>query len=156
MQRFHTLAAAVLLAVCAAVNAADLTPAESSKDALAGAREHIAAKRWSAAIDELKRVNATDNADWNNLMGYSMRKQKTPDFAAAEAYYDAALRIAPAHRGALEYSGELYLMKGDLGQAEKRLATLDKACTFSCAEYRELKQAVERYKANGNQYVSAW
>ena len=47
-------------------------------------------------------------------------------------------------------------MKGDLGQAEKRLATLDKACTFSCAEYRELKQAVERYKANGNQYVSAW
>ena len=156
MQRLHTLAAAVLLAVCAAVNAADLTPAESSKDALAGAREHIAAKRWSAAIDELRRVNATDNADWNNLMGYSMRKQKTPDLAAAESYYDAALRIAPAHRGALEYSGELYLMKGDLGQAEKRLATLDKACTFSCAEYRELKQAVERYKANGNQYVSAW
>jgi len=146
---------AALLLAFGAAHAADLTPAEPTKDALAGAREHIAAKRWDAALDELKRVNATDNADWNNLMGYSMRKQKTPDLAAAESYYNAALRIAPAHRGALEYSGELYLMKGDVGQAEKRLATLDKACTFSCAEYRELKAAIERYKANGNQYVSS-
>jgi uncharacterized protein HemY len=89
-------------------------------------------------------------------MGYSMRKQKTPDLDAAQQYYDTALRIAPAHRGALEYSGELFLMKGDLPSAEKRLGALDKACTFSCAEYRELKQSIERYKANGNKRVSSW
>jgi hypothetical protein len=40
-------------------------------------------------------------------------------------------------------------MKGDLPRAEQRLATLDKVCTFSCSEYRELKQAVADYRAGG-------
>ena len=78
-----------------------------------------------------------------------------PDYDAAERYYNEALRIDPKHRGALEYSGELYLMKGDLGKAEERLTTLDKVCTFSCAEYRDLKKSVEAYKKNGNKYVAA-
>jgi len=100
-------------------------------------------------------VNDTGNADWNNLMGYSMRKQATPDYAAAAHYYDEALRIDPRHKGALEYSGELALINGDLPKAEERLATLDKACRFSCEEYRDLKRAVDRYKANGNKYVAS-
>jgi Flp pilus assembly protein TadD len=153
----HRLAACVLLlAIAGAPRADDAGPAQPAKDPLATARARIAAKQFDAAIDELKRVNATDNADWNNLMGYSMRKQQTPDLAAAERYYDAALRIAPAHRGALEYSGELYLMKGDLPAAQKRLATLDKACAGSCPEFRDLKQAIDSYKANGNKSASTW
>ena len=108
-----------------------------------------------AAIDELKRVDDTGSADWNNLMGYSLRKSKTPDYAAAEKYYDEALRIAPAHRNALEYSGELYLMLEQLPKAEQRLAALDKACSFGCEQYTELKKAVQAYKANGNRYVAA-
>ena len=40
---------------------------------LAAARAHIQAARWVAAIDELRRVNATGDADWNNLMGYAQR-----------------------------------------------------------------------------------
>ena len=28
-------------------------------------------------------------------------------------------------------------------------------CTFSCGEYRDLKRAVERYKAAGNKYIAA-
>ena len=88
-------------------------------------------------------------------MGYSLRKAKTPDYAAAEQYYAEALRIDPKHRGALEYSGELYLMTGDLPKAEQRLAALDKACTFGCSEYTDLKKAVQNYKANGNKYVAA-
>jgi len=123
------------------------TPEPARPDALAGARSHIQAKRWPDAIAELKRVNAADSADWNNLMGYSLRKQATPDFAGAERHYAEALRIDPKHRGALEYSGELALAKGDLPGAQARLATLDKLCPFSCAEYRELKKAIERHKA---------
>lgn len=151
------LCAAVALTLAATVSfAADTGPAVTPKaDPLAAAREQIAAKKWVAAIDELKKVNAADSADWNNLMGYSLRKAKTPDYDAAERYYGEALRIDPKHRGALEYSGELYLMKGDLSKAEERLATLDKVCTFSCAEYRDLKKAVETYKKNGNKYVAA-
>ena len=60
------------------------------------------------------------------------------------------MRINPKHRGALEYSGELYLMTGDLAKAEQRLATLDKACTFGCEEFTDLKKAIASFKANGN------
>lgn len=145
--------AAALGAAFSTVQAADDAPSPGSKaaaaDPLTPAREHIRAKRWAAAIEELKKVDARGSADWNNLMGYAYRKAKTPDYAAAERYYDEALRIDPKHRGALEYSGELYLMKGDLAKAEARLAALDKVCTFSCSEYRDLKAAVAEYKATG-------
>ncbi len=135
--------------------AADTTPADDVPDALATARTFVASKNWSAAIAELKRVNQADNADWNNLMGYSARKAAPPDLAAAERHYDAALRIDPKHRGALEYSGELYLMKGDVAKAEQRLAQLDKACRFGCEEYTDLKRALQKFKANGNKLVAA-
>ena len=151
------LAGASLLGALLSVgsaHAADYSPSPA-QDALAQARSMIAAKRWEGAIEELRRVNATGNADWNNLMGFAMRKQKTPDLAAAERHYNEALRIEPKHRGALEYSGELYLMKGDLPTAEQRLAALDKACLLPCSEYTDLKRAVERYKAAGNQYQAA-
>ena len=151
----------LLLALAAApVLAADMAPAPAADtavpaDKLGAARRHIAAKRWPDAIAELKRVNDSGSADWNNLMGYSLRKQAVPDLAAAERHYDAALRIAPQHRGALEYSGELYLMKGDLAKAEERAAQLSRACAAACEEYADLKKAVENYKAAGNKFVAA-
>ena len=137
--------------------AADTTPsAPAAPDSLTPVRAQIAAKNWSGALSELKRVNETGSADWNNLMGYSLRKGATPDFAGAEKFYNEALRINPKHRGALEYSGELYLMTGDLGKAEQRLATLDKLCTFGCEEYTDLKKAIAQFKANGNKYSSTY
>ncbi len=140
----------------AQAQAADTTPsAPAAADPLASARALIAENKWVAAIEELKRVGDSGSADWNNLMGYSHRKAKTPDYAAAERYYDAALRIDPQHRGALEYSGELYLMTGDLARAEQRLAALDKACFLPCSEYTDLKKAIAAYKANGKRIVAA-
>jgi tetratricopeptide (TPR) repeat protein len=131
--------------------AADATPAAPrAVDKLKAARTEIDRKNWNAAIAELKSVNDTGSADWNNLMGYSLRKATPPDYAAAEKYYDEALRIDPKHRGALEYSGELYLMQGNLPKAEERLAALDKICFFPCEEYTDLKQAVDRYKATAS------
>ena len=152
-----TLTASLMLALPmhAAVAADSEPPKAAAPDKLASARAAIKQKNWAGAIDELKKVNDTGSADWNNLMGYSLRKAKTPDYAAAEHFYDEALRIEPQHRGALEYSGELYLMSNNLGKAEARLAALDKACTLTCEEYRDLKAAVARYKANGNRYVQA-
>ena len=143
------LAATMLVAAVGTAAAAGDTGPSQPDDPLNGARAHISSQRWAAAIEELKRVDARGNADWHNLMGYSYRKARQPDLAAAEHHYDEALRLNPKHRGALEYSGELFLMKGDLPRAEQRLATLDKVCTFSCSEYRELRQAVADYKAGG-------
>ena len=149
------ISAALLIGTPSAL-AADTAPSRTAApDKLSGVRASIADRKWQAAIDELKTVNDSGSADWNNLMGYSLRKQATPDYAAAEKFYAEALRIDPKHRGALEYSGELYLMTGDLPKAEERLAALDRACLFSCEEYRDLKRAVERYKAAGNKYVAS-
>lgn len=146
------LALAIPFAMAPAM-AADMTPSTPAANTLATARSLIAQKKWPEAIAELKRVNETGRADWNNLMGYSLRKSGTPDLDAAERHYLEALRIDPKHRGALEYSGELYLMKGDLPRAEKQLAALDKACFLPCEEYTDLKKAVQAFKANGNKYV---
>ena len=148
------VAASLLLLVASVGFAADF--AAPANDKLTPARTKIAAKDWSGAVEELKKANDTGNADWNNLMGYSLRKSGSTNAAESEKFYNEALRINPKHRGALEYSGELYLMTGNLPMAEQRLAALDKACQLSCEEYRDLKKAVASYKANGNKYVGDW
>lgn len=148
------LTAGALLLATGHSFAADNQPTPAAPDKLATVRTQIAAKNWPAAIAELKRINDTRDADWNNLMGYSLRKGPTPDLAGAGKFYNEALRIDPKHRGALEYSGELYLMTGDLARAEQRLAALDKLCTFGCEEYTDLKKAIAQYKATGK--VSSW
>src|SRR6267154_306767 len=137
--------------------AADSQPSpQPAPDKFSAVREQIAARNWSGAIDELKRLNDTGNADWNNLMGFSLRKAPAPDFAGAEKFYDEALRIDPKHRGALEYSGELYLQTGDLAKAEERLAALDKACFLPCTEYSDLKKAVAQYKGGDSKSSSSY
>ena len=152
----RTLITGALLFATSAFAAGALSEPERSPDKLEGVRAQIAAKNFPGAIDELKRVNDTGDADWNNLMGYSLRKAPTPDFAGAEKFYDEALRIDPRHRGALEYSGELYLQTGDLARAEQRLAALDKACFLPCSEYSDLKKAIAQYKANGGKASSSY
>ncbi len=155
MTKTLTLAACALLASLAthaplhAADTASLPPAIR----LIEARSLIEAKDWKGAIQELQRVSDPTSADWNNLMGYSHRKAKTPDYVAAESYYDAALRIDPRHRGALSYSGELYLVLDNLPKAEQRQATLKAACNVACAELDRLNLAIDRYKAAGNRYV---
>ncbi len=144
-KRFLSLLMGMLIATAAM--AGDAPPMPSAEpDALASARSLIAARNWPAALTELQRVNTPRSADWNNLMGYSQRKKASPDYAAAERYYDAALRIEPKHLGALEYSGELYLMMDKPALAEARLQTLGAACAKRCEEYEDLARAVAAYK----------
>ncbi|MCK9687607.1 tetratricopeptide repeat protein [Scleromatobacter humisilvae] len=157
----HTFALALAAAAFAPsfAFASDDAPAKPTAhaapaDNLGQARAQIAARQWGPALDELRRVNDTGSADWNNLMGFVLRKGKTPDLAGSEKYYDAALRIDPHHRNTLEYSGELCLMKGDLAKAQARLAALTSECGASCEQTGELKAAIDRYKAAGNKYVS--
>lgn len=113
----------------------------------ADAQKEIKANNYDAAIKTLLAANQPNSADWNNLLGYAQRKKTPPDLAAAERYYQAALKIDPKHRGALEYYGELFLMKNDLAGAEQMLARLNKACFLPCEEYRDLKDAIAKYKA---------
>jgi len=131
--------------------AADTAPSRpSSKSAtelLLPARNAIKAGNYEKAIDLLAEVDQKKSADWNNLMGYSLRKQSKPNLDEAEKYYNSALNLDPSHRGALEYYGELLLIKNDLVGAENLLARLDKACRFGCEELQDLKKIIQQYKA---------
>jgi Flp pilus assembly protein TadD len=127
-------------------HAADTAPAKQDPVWLTESRASIRSEKYDQAIKQLQGANETSSADWNNLMGYSLRKKQPPDLVGAEKYYQAALKIDPQHRGALEYYGKLKLINHDLPGAEALLARLDKACTFGCEEYSDLKEAIQKYK----------
>lgn len=137
----------LLLSLTGTAWAADTAPIKSDPAWLTEARASIKAEKYTQAVQQLQAANETSSADWNNLLGYSLRKKQPPDLVGAEKYYQAALKIDPGHRGALEYYGKLKLMNNDLPGAEALLARLDKACTFGCEEYSDLKGAVQKYKA---------
>lgn len=126
--------------------AADSTPAKSDPVWLTDARSSIKSNNYEQALKQLQSANEVNSADWNNLMGYSLRKKQPPDLVSSEKYYQAALKIDPSHRAALEYYGELLLMKKDLPGAEAMLVRLDKVCLFGCEEYSDLKASIARYQ----------
>jgi Flp pilus assembly protein TadD len=127
--------------------AADTPSVKSDPTWLTEARASIKAGKYDQAVKQLQAANETSSADWNNLLGYSLRKKQPPDLVGAEKYYQAALKIDPNHRGALEYYGKLKLINNDLTSAEALLARLDKTCTFGCEEYSDLKEAIQKYKS---------
>jgi len=143
------LAVAILWAVSLASMAADTpsAPASATSSSLAQARQAIEANNYDLAVKVLSQSDAKSSADWHNLMGYSLRKKTPPDLPAAEKNYQMALEKDPKHRGALEYYGELLLLKNDLAGAEALLQRLEKACYFGCEELRDLKKSVADFKA---------
>ena len=142
---------AVLIGLCLSgfigVHAGDSTPAEVVPAWLVDARKAVKAKNFDKAIAVLQASNQATSADWNNLMGFAHRKKEPADLDAAEQYYQEALKIDPKHKGALEYYGQLLLLRSDLPAAEQLLVRLDKVCFFGCEEYRDLKQAIGAYKS---------
>ena len=117
-----------------------------SRDFTAG-KKAVKAGDYDSAARYLTKAAKKDpkNADIQNLLGFSYRKMGNTE--KAFEHYNAALRLNPKHRGANEYLGELYLETNQLAKAEERLKVLDKACSWGCKEYDELKKAIEKYKA---------
>lgn len=81
-----------------------------------------------------------NNADINNLLGFSSRKLK--DYRASATYYTKALRINPNHLGALEYQGELFVTTKKIAAAKRNLKKLERLCGVDCKEYKDLKKAI--------------
>ena len=96
--------------------------------------------RYESAIEALRVSQASFGAhpDILTYLGFANRKLKR--FDVAENYYRQALAIAPDHRGATEYFGELMVERGDLAGARVMLAKLDVSCSFGCAEAEELRR----------------
>ena len=84
---------------------------------------------------------AGPHPDILTYLGFANRKLKNYD--AAESYYRAALAVAPDHRGATEYYGELKVERGDLAGARQMLGKLDRLCAYGCAEAEELRRWID-------------
>ncbi len=120
------------------------TPAavKTVNDELAKVTILLNANNFKQALADLKVIDSEfkNNADVNNLLGYSSRKLK--QYKPADTYYKKALKINPNHLGALEYQGELFVLTNKVSAAKKNLVKLEKLCGLNCGEYLDLKKAI--------------
>lgn len=117
---------------------------EEGRAAYAEAVGLINQERFVEAYASLERAQAAagPHADIYNYMGFVSRKLGRYD--AALAYYDQALDLDPAHLGATEYLGELYIQLGQMERARTQLARLDDLCAYGCAQREELALWIAR------------
>ena len=88
---------------------------------------------------------AGSRADIYNLLGFSYRKLNKPDLDKSFAAYMMAIELEPAHIGAHEYLGELYLMLGNQSKALEILSKLEVLAGKSSKEYLDLEKAIKQY-----------
>ena len=69
----------LLLSLIGTSWAADTPPTKPDSAWLTEARASIKTEKYNQAIQQLQAANETSSADWNNLLGYSLRKKQPPD-----------------------------------------------------------------------------
>jgi len=99
-------------------------------------------EKYAKAIRKLEAVvdAKPKNANAWNLLGFAHRKND--NLEAATSAYENALTIDPAHKGALEYQGELFIRLGNIEGAKANLEKLQAACPDGCEELELLTQAL--------------
>ena len=107
----------------------------------AAAKAMIDAKDYAGALPLLDQITQTepDNADAWNLRGFANRKLGHIDVAATS--YEMALKINPAHLGALEYQGEMFVETGKIDAAKANLTALQGLCG-DCEQAEDLAKAI--------------
>ena len=131
---------------------AALPKAQAENPNVTAGRKAIEAKDFKSAVGNLTKAvqDNPNDADAHTMLGYSYRKLGT--FDKSMEHYQKALKIDFNHRSTHEYLGELYLDMNQPAKAEKQLQALKKACPFfgKCAEYDDLKEAIDKYKTNNS------
>ena len=142
------------LAALALIAGFGLSPAHavdnmSSTDApdLTAVRARIKARDYAGALAQLRELaDDVQHADVYNLMGFTLRK--TGDFKTSLTYYTKAIEMAPEHKAAREYLGELYVETGNMAKAKEQLAVLAKLCPGGCEEREDLQKAINAKSAS--------
>ncbi len=118
-----------------------LGDARSGDNAYANAMALVNEHRYQDALRSLRTAEVAfgPHPDVLTYIGYTYRKMGRYD--AAERYYRQALAIAPDHRGATEYYGELKEQRGDIKGARLMLAKLD--------HQRNVEAVAEAHEAGG-------
>jgi len=136
-------AAAPAAGPAASLETGALIFAQAGDQAYVQAVSLINEKRYDEALASLDAARAAfgPHPDVLTYQGYTWRKKGQYD--RAEDYYKQALALAPNHRGATEYYGELKVERGDVAGAKVMLAKLDRLCTYGCAEAEELRRWID-------------
>jgi Flp pilus assembly protein TadD len=142
MKVLHLLLGAALLGLAAVPAMAVDTLSTAGAPDLTAVRAKIKASDYRGAIAELNGMidKGVQHADVYNLLGFSLRK--SGDTKTAFTFYKKALDFDPAHKGALEYLGELYVQTGDMAKARENAAKLAALCPQGCEELADLQQAI--------------
>tara|TARA_B100000963_G_scaffold9068_1_gene7162 strand:+ start:2957 stop:3391 length:435 start_codon:yes stop_codon:yes gene_type:complete len=101
----------------------------------------IKKENYSKAITVLEKILSKKKyqEDPDILNEYAFALRKSGNLTKAEVFYNKALNINPAHKGALEYLGELYV---DTKRKDKANLILSKLKSCKCEEYSELKDYI--------------
>ena len=142
------------LAALALITGLGLSPAfavdnMSSTDApdLTSVRARIKARDYAGALAQLRELaDDVQHADVYSLLGFTLRK--TGDFKTSLTYYTKAIEMAPEHKAAREYLGELYVETGNMEKAREQLAVLAKLCPDGCEEREDLQKAISAKSAS--------
>lgn len=134
-------AATIFAAVSGTALAAGVDVTADVPPDLKQAQAQIDANDYGAAIKTLDAILTVrpDDADANNLKGYSLRK--SGKWKDAIVFYEKALAKDAKHLGANEYLGELYAERGELDKAKERLKVLRDACG-TCEQAEDLARAI--------------
>ena len=118
--------------------------AHSGDLAYVTAISYVNEHNYAKALKALERAETAfgPHPDVLTYIGYTYRKMGRYDMA--ERYYREALAIAPNHRGATEYYGELKVERGDIKGAKLMLAKLDGLCSFGCVDAEVLRQWIAK------------
>ncbi len=106
----------------------------------------VKAENWPEAISRLESAAKKHprSADVHNLLGYANRQNG--HLERAFTHYQRALDLDPEHRGAHEYIGEAWLMRGDAAKARSHLNELARICRSGCEEFRDLAKAITEFE----------
>jgi hypothetical protein len=149
----RALACLVLFHWLAAIAEPRPAPYGGGADHYSDTRLAIRESRWTQAQDALQRLarempQMTQDAEYHNLMGYSLRRQNPANLERSIDHYLTALRLDPSHVQAREYLGEAYLMQGREDLAREQLRAIEDLCkSRTCEEWRDLDRAIEAYRA---------
>jgi Flp pilus assembly protein TadD len=146
MKAVGSFAIVALLVASSPALAVD-NPTSTDAPDLRAVRAKIEAANYKDAIADLNGMidRGVQHADVYNLLGFSLRK--SGDAKTAMTFYRKALEFDPDHKGALEYSGELFVQLGDIERARHNEARLKALCPQGCEELADLQEAIKRGSA---------
>ena len=101
----------------------------------------VQASAYEAAAAALKELDADENADVANLLGYTARK--LGDYELSRVWYERALASDPKHVRTWQYYGMWHVEQGNKLKAADFLEQIRLICGTDCQEYRDLKGGME-------------